>query len=264
MYAAADHTFAVCAYGESPYLATCLRSVTSQQAQSRVICCTATPSPGIERACAEARVPLYVNGARPSIAGDWNFAVEQAVTPLVTIAHQDDVYLPNYASVMLEAVNAARDPLIFFSDYAELRDGGHVVEENRLLGVKRLLLSPLKVKGLATSKLVRRRILSLGSAICCPSVTLVTPRLPTTVFLSGLGSNLDWEAWERVSRLDGSFVYAPQVLMHHRIHGGSETSRLIENDERTREDQMMFERFWPRPVAHAINRLYRSAQNSNR
>ena len=34
------HTFAVCAYKDSPYLEECLRSVTSQTVKSEVICCT--------------------------------------------------------------------------------------------------------------------------------------------------------------------------------------------------------------------------------
>lgn len=76
-------------------------------------------------------------------------------------------------------------------------------------------------------------------------------------------SNLDWEAWERISRLDGSFVYDDKILMYHRIHEGSETSALIRNNTRTAEDLAMLEKFWPVPVARLINVFYSLGQRSN-
>ena len=38
------HTFAVCAYKDSPYLEACIRSLTEQQVKTDVICCTSTPA----------------------------------------------------------------------------------------------------------------------------------------------------------------------------------------------------------------------------
>ena len=45
-----------------------------------------------------------------------------ADTELVTIAHQDDVYLPEYAEHISKAVKGVKKPLIIFTDYAELRN----------------------------------------------------------------------------------------------------------------------------------------------
>ena len=67
-----------------------------------------------------------------------------------------------------------------------------------------------------------------------------------------------------LSKKDGAFVYNPQALMMHRIHEGSETSRLIENSARKSEDLAMLEKFWPAPVARLINRLYSEGQASNK
>ena len=103
------------------------------------------------------------------------------------------------------------------------------------------MLKPLEGSLFRSSRFVRRRILSMGSAICCPSVTMVVPNIPMPLFREGLKSNLDWEAWERVSRLQGSFLYDPLVLMYHRIHEGSETTALIKDNTRTEEDLFMFE-----------------------
>ena len=70
------------------------------------------------------------------------------------------------------------------------------MKENRLLKVKRLLLSPLGIRLFARSIWVRRRILGFGNAICCPSVTYVVHNLPKPVFTEYFRSNADWEAWE--------------------------------------------------------------------
>ena len=87
------HTFAVCAYKDSPYLEECLRSVTSQTVKSEVICCTSTPSSYIRELTARYQVPLYVRDGASNIREDWMFAYGKAQGRFVTIAHQDDRYV---------------------------------------------------------------------------------------------------------------------------------------------------------------------------
>ena len=269
MYTERDHTFAVCAYGESQYLDECLASLALQELTSNIIVVTSTPCKHISDTAARYGVKLIESGHAPSIAGDWNFALSQAGTSLVTIAHQDDVYLPDYSAKMLDCMNAtvakgnaAGQPIIFFTDYGELRDDD-VVLDNRILRVKRLMLAPLKAKRLQGSRVVRRRILSLGCAICCPSVTYNTDLLGTNVFTSKMKCSLDWDTWERLSSLRGQFCYCPDVLMLHRIHSGSETTRLIHDNTRSEEDLQILRRFWPDAIASLIARLYYSSQASN-
>jgi hypothetical protein len=105
--------------------------------------------------------------------------------------------------------------------------------------------------------------LSFGSAICCPSVTMVIPHLFTPLFDEGMKCDLDWHAWERVSRLQGSFLYDSRILMYHRIHRASETTRLIHDNTRSLEDLAMFESFWPRPIARIVNSFYSNSHKSN-
>ena len=59
--------------------------------------------------------------------------------PLVTIAHQDDLYSPNYSIEMLRSVNASNHPLIFFSNYGEIRNGEYF-DDISILKVKRIIL----------------------------------------------------------------------------------------------------------------------------
>ncbi len=257
-----DHVFAVTAYKESPFLGDCLDSLMAQTVHSRVIITTATPNAHIEEQASKYSVPLVVNPGAPGIGSDWNFAVATANAPFVTIAHQDDTYCPNYAEHARLLLEASKHPLIFFSNYGELRDSKQV-DDNRLLSTKRKMLAPLKSGRFAGSQFVRRRILSLGSAICCPSVTLACRNLPDPIFIAGMKSNLDWDAWARIADYQGDFLYDDAILMYHRIHKGSETTAIIEDGERGQEDFEMFRRFWPAPIAHAINRIYSQGEKSN-
>ena len=261
-YSEADHTFVLSAYGRSPYLEECLQSLLKQTARSNVLVATSTPSQFLDEICEKYKVPQFRSGQNPGICSDWNFAVSCSRTSLVTIAHQDDIYEESYVERMLAKMNEASHPLIFFSNYGELRDG-EKVDANTLLRIKRFMLLPMKRPSLFSSKFVRRRMLSFGSAICCPSVTLAVPNLPMPLFYDNLKCNLDWQAWERVSRMEGEFLYDPSILMYHRIHEESETTALIKTNVRAEEDLYMLERFWPRPIARIMWRFYTMSLKSN-
>ncbi|MDO4344844.1 MAG: glycosyltransferase [Eubacteriales bacterium] len=260
----AEHTFAVCAYKESPYLERCLDSLRAQTIKSNIIIVTSTPNDYIEKMAARYQIPYYINHGEKGITQDWNFAYAKAKTKTkyITIAHQDDVYDAGYLEEALKRLGRAKKPLIFFCDYYEIRDGRRVTK-NKLLGIKRLMLLPLRLELLQGSRWVRRRILSLGSPICCPSVTFAAEYLPEAVFAHHYRVCEDWEAWEKLSKLKGEFVYSPQALMGHRIHADSETSAAIDDHTRTREEYEMFCKFWPVPVAKMISGIYASGQKSN-
>lgn len=262
MYKETNHTFVVCAYGESPFLEDCLLSLSIQTNFSNAVIATSTPNGMIDELAKKFDIPVCVNYGESGIAGDWNFALSCAKTPLVTIAHQDDVYSDHYVEWMLESLNQASRPLLYFTNYGEIRDSAYI-DNSTMNSVKRALLKPLELKSLQGSVLVKRGVISLGNSICCPSVTYCMDALPRPVFSSGMRSNLDWEAWERFSRLEGEFVYDNRIGMYHRIHNDSETSACIVDDTRTKEDLMMLKKFWPDPIANLINKAYTKAQRYN-
>jgi len=257
-----DHTWALCAYGKSPYLEECIRSLQAQAEPSRIILCTGTPSAWLEEIAGKYSLSLFVHEGGQGIGADWNAAYDQAETPLVTIAHQDDLYEPEYTREMLKELNRSKDPILFFSDYEELRNAKRI-HDNRNLTIKRLLLWPLKGRLFRNNRFVRRRILSFGSPICCPSVTYVKAQTGDTIFSTEMKVSLDWDQWEKQSRKHGAFVYCPKVLMLHRVHEASETTKLIGDHTRTKEDREMFRRFWPEPVAGIIARRYAESEKSN-
>lgn len=262
IYTAENHTFAICAYKESHYLEECVLSVMNQKVKGKVLIATSTPNQYIETIAKKYQIPLYIRNGKSDIAKDWNFAYEKAKTELVTITHQDDIYCENYLEDVLRNVNKAPRPLIIFGDYCEMREG-EIVEDNPLLNIKKLMLSPLRYQIFWKSRFVRRRILSFGSPICCPSVTFVKANLPQMIFESGYQSDLDWQAWEKISREKGSFVYCNTVLMWHRIHEESTTTQIISECNRTKEDYDMYCKFWPEWIAKILNMFYRKSQDSN-
>lgn len=256
------HTFVICAYKESKFLEACIKSLKCQSEQSEIIMITSTPNDYINEMSKRYSIPLYINRGDRGIVQDWNFAYNQCKTPYITIAHQDDIYFKDYAKTAINMLEHSKNPLIFFTNYCEIRNG-KLVKKNTLLQIKRLLLLPLRVKLFRASKFVRRRSLSLGNGICCPSVTFAAKNLPNPVFSVHFRSDEDWEAWERVSRLNGEFIYCADILMGHRIHGESETSVVLNENARYKEDYEMFCKFWPKWFARIIVKLYSKSEKSN-
>lgn len=258
------HTFAICAYKESPYLEECIKSVRKQTVKSEVLLATSTPNEWIYKLADKYGIPVFVNTGEKGITQDWNFAYSCCHTDLVTLAHQDDLYGKHYTEEMLKAISEAHKPIIYFTNYGEVRNG-KISQTSRMLKIKRFMLLPLKLKQLQKYIFIRRSILAMGDSICCPSVTFVKNNadLPEQVFSHGFRASEDWEAWEKLSRLKGEFVYNDCVLVLHRIHEESETSIILGENKRQEEDFVMFQKFWPKPIARILTKLYSSAEKYN-
>lgn len=259
-YSPSDHCFVICAFGQSPFLEQCIESIENQSVKSSTIIATSTPNEHINTLAGKHNLKVFINVGESGIAGDWNFALSAAETALITLAHQDDVYLPHYTATMLDKINRAENPLLFSGDYGELR-GNAAVYANRLLNIKKTLRIPMR---LFPEKVWARRLsLAFGDSICCPSVTYLKSVMQIHPFKAGFKTNLDWQMWEELSKEKGTFAYSGKPVMLHRIHGGSETSRVIGETGRFEEDVQMFSKFWPRPLAKALASAYSSSEKSN-
>ena len=257
-----EHTFAICAYKDSEYLEKCIKSLKKQTVESKIIMVTHTPSDFLDKMAEKYNIPLYIKSGESGITQDWNYALSRVDTRFATIAHQDDIYEPSYTEKMLFEMKHAKRPIIAFSDYAEIRNGKKTLNV-RMLKIKRLMLLPLKIKAFSSCRFIRRRILSFGDPICCPSVCYAMDYVKQPVFADHFTSCEDWEAWEKLSRLRGDFIYVPRPLMCHRIHEDSTTTAIINDNKRGGENLEMFSRFWPRPIAKFINRFYNKSEDSN-
>lgn len=251
-----NHTFVVCAYKESQYLEECVRSLLNQTIKSNIIVTSSTPNKFILDICHKYNLPFYeITGG--GIGKDWNSSLRLVKTKYATIAHQDDIYLPNYLE---EIMKNGRSFLIAFTGYNEINNEGIIVKNKNLL-IKKILLFPIKL--FPTSVFFRRRSLSFGCAICCPSVTYNLSLLGDFKFDTNLKVDLDWDAWERISKKKGRFLYKSSSLMCHRIHSESETTKRIEDNQRTIEDKMMFSKFWPNFIVDFLMKPYSKSQSSN-
>ena len=252
-----EHVFVVLAYGQSPFLSDCLRSLLDQTIKSRIIVATSTPSAFIDEAAHEAGIEVRVNPERLGIGGDWNFALSVAGRRYVTLAHQDDTYAPDFLARTLEAFSNG-EGVLCFTGYQEIDDHG-APKSSRISRVKHLLELIFLGSSRRVGGLRLRAFLSFGNPLPCPSATYDLTTLSDFRFATDMKSNLDWEAWWRLMSSGNHFVRVRERVVRRRHNALTETSRLLKDGSRATEDLIMFRRAWPRPISDWIARLYRLA-----
>ena len=114
-----NHTFAICAYKESPYLEESIQSLMRQKKKSNIILCTSSPCDYIEQMVQKYALPYYIRNGQSDIQDDWNFAFDSAKTDYVTIAHQDDVYSEYYFAELSRHL-PDKDMSLYITDYLPL------------------------------------------------------------------------------------------------------------------------------------------------
>lgn len=260
------HTYVVLAYKQSPYLKECIESVLNQDYPSKVLIGTSTDNEYIRKMAETYNLEVVVNEIKGGgNAVDFDFAWNSGRTELVTIAHQDDTYDHDYSMEVVKAYKEQPKAQIIFTDYFEIREDSKVYS-NKLLKVKRILLSPLRLRFWAGSPTVKKSVICLGDSICCPAVTFCKKNIDTnSIFVNDqLNGNSDWYGWLQLAKIKGKkFIFIPKSLMGHRVHEDTHTSREINANTRSPQDLIMFEKFWPKPIARFINYFYQFSEKSN-
>lgn len=259
------HTFVVPSYGHSAHLRECLASLRNQRLRSRVVVCTSTPFDGLAQLCDEMGAQLVCHSPNRGIAHDWNIALDSVDAEWVTIAHQDDIYLPEFASRTMRMVERHPGAILVFTGYQEMDERG-VRARGTPLRIKRILIEMAMLgRESVTTRFARTNLLRFGCPIPCPSVTLRKRALPSGFrFDPAFRVNLDWDFWLRLAReIDGAFACDREALMRHRIHPDSETTSGIACGIRSREDRELFSRVWPAPLASVVARAYARSYHYN-
>lgn len=254
-----SHTFVVCAYKESPYLEECIKSLLNQTLKTNIIIETSTPNDYINSIATKYNIDIYVNNGGSGCANDWNYGYNQATTDLVTIAHQDDIYYETYVENIVNSYR--KDCIILYTDYAEIR-GTDYVSNNTNLNIKRKM--NYFIRKHPGSVRWRRFVLSFGDSISCPTVTFNKKILGNYVFSNNYKCSVDYDTWEKLSKLNGSFIYIPKLLMGHRIYEESSTTKFLANNTRQKEDYEILKRFWPKPIAKLIYKFYSNSEKNNK
>ncbi|HWD67347.1 MAG TPA: glycosyltransferase family 2 protein [Caulobacteraceae bacterium] len=253
----ADHAFVVMAYGDSPFLPHCLASIAVQSRRSQAVITTSTPSDYVREAGKRAGVAVIVNPERAGIAADWNFALKAAAARHVTLAHQDDVYLPAFLARSLDLLEASENAVLAFTGYDEIDDHG-ARRRSPISFAKHALEGAILGSAQAPAPKRLKSFLSLGNPLPCSSVTFDRERLGDFAFSDAFRSNLDWDAWLRL--LDGGarFVRTRERLIGRRHNRLTATATLTREGVRRAEDEAIFRRLWPRPLADLIAFAYRA------
>lgn len=256
-YTGDDLTFVVCAYKECPYLEESIHSLVHQSVRAKILISTSTPNGYIQKIADKYHLEVRVNPSGGQVR-DYNFAIRQADTDLVMLAHQDEIFLPDFARRVIESMNLADRPIIAFTDYLELHENEAGARTSPLVRIKRVMLLPLRVRGLGRFRFFKRAIQCFGDPITHPTVVCVRKELPKEVFREKYQAAMDWDLWERLSRRKGSFVYVSDILLYHRMNGDNQTVRLFQtSNARYREEYEIMCRFWPRPIARLIMFFYK-------
>ncbi|MDO4277465.1 MAG: glycosyltransferase family 2 protein [Lachnoclostridium edouardi] len=252
------HTFAICAYGDSPYLEACMKSLVSQSVKTNIILCTSTPSQYIEKLAAQYKIPVYVRQGESDIQDDWNFAYDKADSPLVTIAHQDDMYGKDYVKTLLKYYGKYPDMTLFTTDYVTVKErdlkGKKLVE-----WVKVILRLPLRNPKWNHFTWVKKAALMFGNSICCPACTYQKKILGDHLFQSEFRYTLDWDTLLSLAERKGRFICVERPLIYYRVHSGATTKKWIQNNKRSEEELAMFAKFWPKPAVQALEYFYKKA-----
>jgi glycosyltransferase involved in cell wall biosynthesis len=252
-----DHTFAIPVYKESPYLEACIQSLLAQTVKSEIIIATSTPT-GFTRNIADSYgITYHINDSgKTGIAHDWNFALSKAKTSLVTIAHQDDIYEPDYTQTMLQAMQRGNNQaLIAFSNYSDIVDG-QPRKSSFVSFIKNALLFPFLFASQISRIFFKKMIFVFGNPICCPSVMFNRERLGDFNFSTEYQYALDWYAWYTLAKQPGAFIYSQKKLIKHRIHEGAETALQLNNGQKKQEEFELFKMMWGKTMAKLILYVY--------
>lgn len=257
------HTFVICAYKESPYLEESIKSLKKQLIESEIIISTSTPNELIKKIAKKYKLKLAINKNSDGCIDDFSFAYDQAKTKYVTLCHQDDIYLPNYSEKVIKKMEKHKDSLLLFTNYYELRYT-KIKKYNLLLIVKRIMNFPFKIGG-GKFKRIRKFILSLGNPICAPTVTFNKEKIKEPWKISEFKLNLDWDTWLDISdKYKGRFMYINKPLLYKRINEDSITSLSIKNNIVSKENYLIFKRYWPEKIAKILTKIYGQSEKSNR
>lgn len=260
-----NHTFVIPAYKDSVYLEECIQSLLTQTVNRRVIITTSTPNNHSRQLAQKYGLEYHISPTENAgIARDWNFALAKAETPLVTIAHQDDIYEPDYAHAITTqfAAHAADKVLIAFTGYTDVAD--HKIRKPGLNAfVKNALLWPFKFSNSIGNRALKKMVLLFGDPICCPSVTFNKAALGNFSFSPDYLVALDWLAWYELSKREGAFLYIDQKLVRHRIHPASATTLQINNGTRKQEETQLLQLMWGKTLARFIAPVYALGHREN-
>ena len=171
---------------------------------------------------------------------------------MVTVAHQDDVYLKDYLKNILSRYTG--DELMLFTEQYYYKNNKICKDKNA--PIKKILKFPLRFSFFRNIRFFRKLTLAFGNTINCPSVTYNVKLLPKPIFTSKLKFALDWDTFLKIYSFKGKISYIPIPSIYYRIHDNATSKEFIVDNKRYDEDVMMFRKFWPNFIVKIIMKFY--------
>lgn len=256
-----DLTFVVCTYKECEYLEESIKSLVNQTEKARILISTSTPNDYVQNIADKYGIEVKVNPDGGQIK-DYNFAMKLGDTPLIMLAHQDEIIHPDFVKKTIDRLNHTKDPIISFTNYIEMHNNKVDEKASTMVKIKRIMLLPAKWKWFMGTKAGKRFIQLLGDPITHPTVVCVRDKMPEEVFREEYKASMDWDLWERLSKVKGSFAYVSDVLLYHRMNDENQTVLLLKTTNARYENELdIFCRFWPKWIAKLIMKFYSKAAN---
>ena len=251
------HAFVIPCYGESSYLEACIQSLLKQKNPSPIYLCTATPNAFLKRISREYRLPLFVRNGEPSLARDWNFALEvgRKRAKLVTIAHQDDLYHEDYTKAVEHAYSLYPDASLIFTAVQDI-DGMGQKLPNVAEKVKRILRLPYHFTHHTEKSLWKKLPLLFGNSISCSSCTYVTAHCRRLLFKNDYRFITDWDAFLHLAEKEGRFLYIKKALLSYRRHEEAETRKQMKNKNRLKEEKEQFRKLHGKFLGGLLAKVY--------
>ncbi len=232
------HTFVILAYNVSDDLEECIKSVINQSVKSNIVIATSTPNDYIFDMASEYSLGVMVNKEKSNKGRDYNFAIKSFDTPLVTIAHQDDLYDRNYVKEIKKCYKKNKDATIIFTDNYEIHNDQKIKNSKKLFWI-RYHLFPLNISFFQNKKFFKLRSLKRDKYICTSSITFVKKNINEDIFPTNLKYDNDWQGLIDLAKKDTKFVYLKEKLVGYRIE------EKEENKTKNKEDEMILRSMYP-------------------
>lgn len=188
-------------------------------------------SAALAREIAGDRIAVHRNEPALGIGGNWNRCLELVSTPFVCLAHQDDVYAPDYLARMLAALRARPDAGI-----AHCRASAMDVHGVPFLSPAERFKDHFWKHAPGADRAAHYARLYRGNFVCCPSVLYRTEAVRAAgEFRTDLRFALDWEFGFRLLRAGWGVVDVDALLLHYRRHEGAASNAA--NADRSRFEE---------------------------
>lgn len=236
-------SFAIPYYANREYLREAIESVLAQTYDDWELLVVddrgPEPAADLVASYADPRVRYVVNEENLGLAGNWNECVRLARAEWVTLLHNDDRLLPEYAATVVAATRrVAPDVSVVFTDAAIIGEDGRptTTPADLAKAVLRGRGGDHDLRGdEGLAPLLR------GNYIVCPTMCLRRELVGEAPFSTRWRFVPDWDLTVRQLLAGRALHSVPTPLLEYRRHGGSQTSILTEDASRFVEELTFLE-----------------------